>query len=291
MHAFPCMYFLACILYTSPVSGHTVRLTSEGDIADMLALWNRAASLWRPSGLIRFEVGPADAKLVSVELEDSSCDDLMAIDPFAIDATFERKSFTFIVPKDILVELSPVVKAAVTGEFKEGVQQLVKLPQFDANDFELFVRLAQTVAFCSPPDIGAPSISDSLILRVVPIAAYLDVEKMIKMMEAHVQQNPTLATVLIFETTNVPVQWGEKALNKLFTELTDELYKATDLYRQGAFSSKVNNCVCGPNVPGKMYKLKGDAQDHLGKLSIPTTHTFIKFLLENRCMTVDVGRT
>jgi hypothetical protein len=254
----------------------------------MQSLWNRAVSLWRPSGLIRFEVGPAllsDAKLVPAK-GSSSFDDLKDIDPFATDVNFERKAFTFIVPKDILIELSPVVKAAVMGEFKEGVQQLIKLPQFDADDFELFVRLAQTVAFCSPPDISAPSISDSLVLRVVPIAAYLDVDQMCKMMEAHVQQNPTLATILIFETFNLPVLWGEKALNRLFIELTDEVNMTTSLYLPGTYSPKANATMIGPNALGKQYKLKDDAQDHLGKLSIPTTHTFIKFLLENRCMKI-----
>ena len=76
-------------------------------------------------------------------------------------------------------------------------------------------------AFASPPAIS-PTINDMRVLSVVPIAAYLGVQQMLKFMEAHVQMAPTVDTILAFEKCAVDdVVWGDKAYACIFTNSTN----------------------------------------------------------------------
>ena len=110
-------------------------------------LWNSVSSLWEPSGQIRFIVGAKELP------EDDLTEDNL-VDAFDFDVKDElpapshgEQQKTFVVHSDVLLELSPVVRAAITGEFKEAACQKMELPQFNPDDFELFLRLAQSVAF------------------------------------------------------------------------------------------------------------------------------------------------
>ena len=97
---------------------------------------------------------------------------------------------------------------------------------------------------------------------------------------------PAFATAVI---STAAVLWGEKALNKVFTEFTDDVILAFgDLFRGGEFfvdpkGVGSNHYKRGSAVQMNQYKLKSDAQGHLKKLSTPTTHshTFIKYLLRS----------
>jgi len=143
----------------------------------MASFWNQIASLWQPSSFVCFVVGSHETEIEAGKKSPTQQ--------------------TFQVKKNVLMELSPVVKAAVTGECKESETQEIRLPQFQPADFELFIRLAQSVACSCPSEITAPRINDSLILSVVPIAAYLGVEALLKKMEDHVHNTPRLETVLV----------------------------------------------------------------------------------------------
>jgi len=254
----------------------------------MAFLWNKMAGLWQPSGLVHFVVGPhPSVHETTVKTEDCKTSPVQK---------------TFQVQKDVLMELSPVVKAAVTGEYKERATNEILLPQFDPDDFELFIRLAQSVAFSSPPEICVPIINDSLVLRVVPIAAYLGVEAMLKMMEEHVQNNPSLVTIVVFEEARVQIQWRESVFIRLFDEVTTpgpgsnanpQLFtKGVETIHSGPIS------VQGEKTPGYFYGatwqpanyhnliLKCEHHENLAKLSIPTSMGFMQVVIEHKCKAI-----
>ena len=83
--------------------------------------------------------------------------------------TVDDAKKTFKVTRDVLVELSPVVRAAITGEFKEGAKQEMALPRNSNSlaDFELFLCLAQAVAF-SKDEAAADRRRDQQRPRPVP---------------------------------------------------------------------------------------------------------------------------
>ena len=207
-----------------------------------------------------------------------------------------------------------MVKAAMSNDFKEKAEQEIRLPQFDPADFELFVRLAQAVACCDPPLIGVPTITDALVLRIVPIAAYLGVEPMLKLLEEHVQKQATKATILIFEESGLRVEWCNVALSKLFAELTtssthrahdsvgiDELSRRTGTEKKHVRITKEPNPVGAiqnatgfaigyatvdryTSVPLKRVVLQAHAQETLSKMSAHTMFSFFKYVTENRAV-------
>ena len=206
------------------------------------------------------------------------------------------------------MEVSAMVKAAMSNDFKEKAEQEIRLPQFDPADFELFVRLAQAVACCDPPLIGVPTITDALVLRIVPIAAYLGVEPMLKLLEEHVQKQATKATILIFEESGLRVEWCNVALSKLFAELTtssthrahdsvgiDELSRRTGTEKKHVGITKEPNQVGGfavgyatvdtyTSVPLKRVVLQAHAHDLLSKMSAHTMFSVFKYVTENRAV-------
>eukprot|EP00277_Geminigera_cryophila_P019291 CAMPEP_0179435908 /NCGR_PEP_ID=MMETSP0799-20121207/19940_1 /TAXON_ID=46947 /ORGANISM="Geminigera cryophila, Strain CCMP2564" /LENGTH=248 /DNA_ID=CAMNT_0021215593 /DNA_START=346 /DNA_END=1092 /DNA_ORIENTATION=+ len=247
------------------------------------------AGLWQPSGLVHFVVGPhPSVHETTVKTEDGKTSPVQR---------------TFQVQKDVLMELSPVVKAAVTGEYKERATNEIMLPQFDPDDFELFIRLAQSVAFSNPPEIGVPIVNDSIVLRVVPIAAYLGVEAMLKMMEEHVQNNPSLVTIVVFEETRVQIQWRESVFIRLFEEVTTPSAKkiVKQVYTSGAetsHSGQVAQGLLAGYTPGRYkspawvpatyhsFMLRSEHYENLAKLSVPTSMGFMKVLIEHKCMKI-----
>ena len=226
----------------------------------MQSLWNTVSSLWQPSDTVRFIVGKEEVGSFFRDNEDSE----------------DTQMREFVVRKDIMIELSPVVSAAVLGEYKESVQQAISLPQFKPSDFESFVRLAQAVAFCDPPEIAVPVISDALVARVVPIAEYLGADRMLKMLEAHVQANATLKGMLAFEEANVPVQWSDGTFERLFQEVTIQQPGST-FYTQ--------NNTYGSSSRFNMFRARAEAQK-LSSLTVPTAADFIKFIVQRKCGTM-----
>jgi len=264
----------------------------------MAFLWNKMAGLWQPSGLVHFVVGPhPSVHETTVKTEDCKTSPVQK---------------TFQVQKDVLMELSPVVKAAVTGEYKERATNEIMLPQFDPDDFELFIRLAQSVAFSSPPEICVPIINDSLVLRVVPIAAYLGVEAMLKMMEEHVQNNPSLVTIVVFEESHLQIQWRESVFIRLFEEVTtpgrhkkfnvnppvynkgSEIEHSGQIWVPGTGSGweRKNGAYTTGKYKGPEWKparyqsflLRSEHYENLAKLSVPTSMGFMKVLIEHKCV-------
>uniref|UniRef100_A0A7S1AAZ2 BTB domain-containing protein n=1 Tax=Noctiluca scintillans TaxID=2966 RepID=A0A7S1AAZ2_NOCSC len=201
----------------------------------MAPLWTDIPNLWEPSGLVHFVVGVAETR-------------------------------KFAAHRDVLVALCPVVEAAVTGNFKESERQEVQLPQFQPDDFELFLRFALSGAFCSLPEVQ-PVINDNLVLRVVPIAAYLGAKAMLDVMEEHVQKAATFATVLAFEEANVSVHWDEDVFSALFKDVT---------IRKNCGPFQTHNKVT--------FDLSTPARESLAKLSSPTLAQLVKYLVERKCL-------
>lgn len=138
------------------------------------------------------------------------------------------------VNRDAMYEMSPVVRGAVNSANsainrwihsspKECTLQEMRLDQFAPADFELFMWLCE-VMICShpPPCNDASWINDDVVQRVVPIAAHLGVEKLLKMMEEHVQKAPTVATIIAFDACEVGVDWGETAYACLYCGIQSE---------------------------------------------------------------------
>ena len=242
----------------------------------MASLWNQIAGLWQPSGLVHFVVGPhPSVHETTVKTKDGKTS--------PVQKTFQGQ-------KNVLMELSPVVKAAVTGGYKESATNKILLPQFDPDDFELFIRLAHSVAFSSPPEISVPIVNDSLVLRVVPIAAYLGVEAMLKMMEEHVQNNPSLVTILVFEEARLQIQWRESVFIRLFEEVTTPGgYKKINMnppvYSKGSVIEHRWVQGQGRKTAGyPSFVLRSEHYENLAKLSLPTSMGFMKFLIEHNCV-------
>jgi len=220
---------------------------------------------------------------------------------------------TFLVHKDVLVELSSMVKAAMANECKEKAHQEIRLPQFNPADFELFLRFAQAVAYCDPPEIGLPPLTNTLIERVLPIAAYLGADPMLELFEEHVQKKATSATIVAFDESGVRVDWGHLALSKLFAELTtasahtahSPLYldglcrkigsepKAVNIYQQeehcklglyGGYGTGSGYALADKYAPVILTRVafQVHACETLSKLSAHTMVSFFKYVTENR---------
>lgn len=125
----------------------------------------------------------------------------------------------FEVQRDLFIDLSPVLEAGLRSGFKESLTNEFKLPQFDPSNFDLFLRLVQAISFSIPPLITV-SFDDDLVIKIVPIAAYLGAQRVLKLLEMHVQQHAKLATILVFNENSVDVKWSHACIESLFEELT-----------------------------------------------------------------------
>jgi hypothetical protein len=259
----------------------------------MASIWNRLASLWEPSGMLRFVVGTEteeDATEDNTE-EDATEDNTSTAKEIdkGVDGPMLQK--TFNVHKDLLMNLSPVVTAAISNEFKEKTSQEILLPQFKPADFELFLRLANSVAFCDPPNINVPTVDDTLIIRVVPIAAYLDAQLMLKMFEQHVQANATFATMVVFEESHVDVQWSAQAFERLYNEIFSferakppaNIPKMFELYRS-AGRNDVDGRTVYDRVHPRQAVFKTTSRNALARLSHTTTIEFFQFVMEEKSL-------
>ena len=119
----------------------------------------------------------------------------------------EEDQQSFCTQSAVIEELCPMVKAAMANDCREATTRSMLLPQFVPLDFELFLRLIQATAASHSPQINAPTVSDDLIICVAPIAAYLGAEKMLAIIQAHVQATPTLETFIAIDTVT-EVEWS-----------------------------------------------------------------------------------
>ena len=193
---------------------------------------------------------------------------------------------TFTVHCDMLMHISPVVSAAIAGGFRESVSQEIDLPQFKPKDFELFLCLVQAVSFSIPPHIPLPKISNTLVMAVVPIAAYLGCESMLTMLEAHVQLAATIATVLVFEDCKIPVTWSTGAFMRLFTELTTKTATPRTISKRCIRLVKGGE-QCGREVSVRVedaaYKVTEVAKELLrNRFSEKTLFDFLTFVIEHK---------
>ena len=198
----------------------------------------------------------------------------------------------FEVHRDIFIEISPVVAAAISGEFKEKGTGEICLPQFEPPVFELFLRFAQSVALSQPPEINLPVVNDELVIQIVPIAAYLGAEQMLEVLKARVQAKATVATVKIFERCSVSVTWGDQAFEAIFSELT--VTRSENLYVKEK-KGQVNNILdhgparyieggqfkAAPVINTKLFVLDESKMEPLQGFSPATLCSFLKFIVNN----------
>jgi hypothetical protein len=127
----------------------------------------------------------------------------------------------FFFHKGLIMDISPVVKAALMGEFKEGIREEIILPQFDRDDFTLFLRVVASLACCEPPAIATPVLSDDCILSIAPISGYLRTNIIFDFMLKHVEAQPKLSTVIaVEEISEFRIQWGPIVIQALLREAT-----------------------------------------------------------------------
>lgn len=225
----------------------------------MVSDFHGIPSLWEPSEFVHFVVGKVETEPVSHTTTEN--------------AEVAEKC-TFSVRRDVFVALCPVVEAAVTGNFSEGIRQEIHLPQFDPDDFQHFLRFAHAGAFCSPPHIDVV-VSNHIVLRVVPIAAYLGATVLLKMMEKHVKEAPTFETIMVFEVANVSVDWNEAVLQVLFGNLTTETRSVSSfLY----FSNNKSGYDGLSKATDVKYELRASARECMAQLTAPTLVQLVSYL-------------
>lgn len=176
----------------------------------------------------------------------------------------EEGSQEFYIHGDLLLEASPVLKAAFKSAFKEAALLRVLLPQFVPKNFELFLRFVQSVALADPPRIGFPEVNDELVMNIVQIAAYLGADQVLTMLQNHVQRKATLSTMAVFEENEIQVDWGIAAFEALYKE-------TKKVARDSARSSPYGQ---------RKKRARAEMKLHLEGLSSHTRDDFLSFVIQ-----------
>ena len=127
----------------------------------------------------------------------------------------------FFMDMRLLEDIAPVLHLALMHDSKERAENMVRLPQFDPAEFDLFVRMAtmDQMATADQETKFYSLLTIDVMLKILPIAAYLRSQRILKTMIKMQQASPNLSGVVSMEQLDVEVTWSKYALDKLAKQI------------------------------------------------------------------------